>query len=487
MTDKKKASPKVPTLLGEAALQILNKYNMPLKSAPDHNMANRFFEVLTGGKDEAITFQFFTDNKAAILKGRKDPLARHTHKNRPIDFGFVDKKQAKGCGVWVMVNEGDGKGRSAKNVVKVRALFIDLDGSPWQPAVAALKPHMRVESSPGRWHLYWLVDDCPLGQFKPLQQAIAKKFDGDKSCCDLPRVLRVPGFYHLKNQPVMTTLVEVNDLPRYSTQEIIDGLGLDLTALDKVSGKMKLEQRPSSSSAYVYIDHNTGEEIDLKVWATQNPGFDIVSAIDSKYIMGAVVDGKQHILCPFADEHTDPSPDLATFVASAGADHNSFNIHCMHDHCADRDRLDFLQVMLEKGWLPASVLPPVLLELKKPRWVNFPVAEISQTPEWSILSPEERRIAFDLQYFAWQADGTFDDNDWKIAKFLGVDEDKWLEYRKELTKAGWLIKRDSRLTNEIVKDEFDKAQIAYSQRIASGRRGGLLTQEKRRNKLLHDN
>lgn len=456
---------------------------------PDYDMANRFLDVLTGSADEAITFQFYTDNKAikaAIPKGGKDSRAGHTHKQRPVNFAFADKKQAQGCGVWVMVNAADGKGRSTMNVVKVRALFIDLDGSPWEPAATALKPHMRVESSPERWHLYWLVEDCVLGHFKPLQQAIAKKFDGDKSCCDLPRVLRVPGFYHVKTEPVMTKLVEANNFPRYTTQQVIDGLGLEFEASGKVSTDKPKEQHtetppPSPRPAHTYTDKATGEMVDLTAWAAQNPGFNIVKAISPQYALGSIVDGKQHIACPFAHEHTDTSPDLATFIVNADTDHTSFNIHCMHNHCADRDRLEFLQVMFEKGWLPERALIPTPLELKKPLWVTLQVKEISASTEWSLLSPDERRVAWDLQFYAWQTDdGTIEDNDWKITRFLGLSAEQWWEYRKTLTNAGWLIELNGRLTNSIVKREFDNAQIAYSRSCAGGRKGGLKTQELKR-------
>ena len=38
-----------------------------------------------------------------------------------------------GHGIFVMVNEGDLKGRSAINVIRVRALFVDLDGASVEP------------------------------------------------------------------------------------------------------------------------------------------------------------------------------------------------------------------------------------------------------------------------------------------------------------------------------------------------------------------
>jgi hypothetical protein len=93
------------------------------------------------------------------------------------------------------------------NVVRVRAHFVDLDGAPIHPVLeAAVRPDWVVESSPRRWHAYWMVDDCPLWQFQAMQSSLAAKFDGDKTVKDLPRVMRVPGFVHRKGQPFMSTL-----------------------------------------------------------------------------------------------------------------------------------------------------------------------------------------------------------------------------------------------------------------------------------------
>lgn len=423
--------------------------------------------------DEPITFQFF-DDKDKKNRGK----ASFRHMERGLSYPFSHKKQKEGCGVYAMVNAGDGKGRSKKNVVKVRTLFIDLDGSPWEPAATALKPHMRVESSPGRWHLYWLVNDCDLDQFKPIQQAIAKKFDGDKSCCDLPRVLRVPGFFHLKKQPVMTKLVETDNFPRYTTQQVIDGLGLELVAADKMTfneSKKKLNEDPQTHliPVYAYIDPGTGEMIDLTAWAARNPGFDIVKAISPKYTLEPVVDDKQHIACPFADEHTDTSPDLATFIANANTDHTSFNIHCMHSHCVDRDRLEFLQAMFNKGWLPSSRLIQAPVNKKRPPRVYIPIDEIHASIEWTILSHEEHRIALHVAELMWSdEDGTLPNDDWLLARSLGITEEQWVQYRETLTRSGWLINGSGRLVNSIVKREFDNAQTALMNAILNGRKGG---------------
>jgi hypothetical protein len=45
----------------------------------------------------------------------------------------------EGAGVFVTVNETDLKGRTAKNITSVRAVFVDLDGAPLEPVRIPMK------------------------------------------------------------------------------------------------------------------------------------------------------------------------------------------------------------------------------------------------------------------------------------------------------------------------------------------------------------
>ena len=134
-----------------------------------------------------------------------------------------------GGGAFVVVNEG---GQKDSEINRVRAVFADTDGAPLEPIVEALKPHMVVESSPRNYHAYWLTEsDFPLDQFTPVQLAIARKYGTDKKVCNLSRVMRMPGFSHNKNEPVLSRLVKLNlQLPRYTHDEVVTGLGLQLQA-----------------------------------------------------------------------------------------------------------------------------------------------------------------------------------------------------------------------------------------------------------------
>jgi hypothetical protein len=117
----------------------------------------------------------------------------------------------QGAGVFVTVNQTALSGkRTADNILAVRAQFADLDGAPLGPVLASADPpDMVIETSPSKWHCYWLTD-CPLDRFAGIQKAIATKFNSDGKVCDLNRVMRLPGFYHQKGAPFMVRIVDVS-------------------------------------------------------------------------------------------------------------------------------------------------------------------------------------------------------------------------------------------------------------------------------------
>ena len=174
---------------------------------PDLAQAQAFLDYL--GPGEEFTFQTFDDQKR-----KPDRLARVLHGTLTQHAAGLARLQQLGAGVYVMVNAGDGivhpgqkTCRCTENVMRVRALWVDLDGSPLEPVLSAHHPDIIIESSPGRWHGYWLTDDCPLTDFTRYQSLIAAKFQGDKKVKDLPRVMRLPGFWHQKKEPFLTRII----------------------------------------------------------------------------------------------------------------------------------------------------------------------------------------------------------------------------------------------------------------------------------------
>lgn len=179
---------------------------------------------------EGFTFQTFDDT--AEKRGK---LARVIHCHFDGAVNELDALQEQRAGVFVTINGTDGKGRQARNVQRVRAVFVDLDGAPLAPILeAGLEPHIFVASSRARFHAYWLVDDCPLDQFKRVQLALARRFGGDPSVHDLPRVMRLPGFRHFKKDAQTCAFLDGigTTAPPYALAEIVATLRLDLNPPD---------------------------------------------------------------------------------------------------------------------------------------------------------------------------------------------------------------------------------------------------------------
>ena len=156
-------------------------------------------------------------------------------------FDSLEDLNQAGYDIFVTVNETDGKDIKGANVTRVRALFADFDGSPLSNLDRIpLKPSFTVNTSPGKYHVYWLIGDCPLEQFKPMQQKLAQILDSDPAVCDLPRIMRVPGFYHLKGDPFMVTIDCPEQVNRHSFADIKNAIS-SLAPVNEVTTRYSLK------------------------------------------------------------------------------------------------------------------------------------------------------------------------------------------------------------------------------------------------------
>lgn len=189
---------------------------LPSRNGIDLAEAARFIEALTGSADTPCTWQVIAESgpsrsyKAAVLHG---PLAK-------VAEQLVNHNR-NGCGVFVCVNETDLRGRKVENVVGVRALFVDIDKGeppPWH-----LPPTIVVQSVRGP-HAYWRVLDGNPDSFGANQKALAAYYGSDVSVHDLPRVMRVPGFFHNRLAPRSVALLHANSAQVYSLVEVVGPL-----------------------------------------------------------------------------------------------------------------------------------------------------------------------------------------------------------------------------------------------------------------------
>ncbi len=120
-----------------------------------------------------------------------------------------------GSAVGVVVNGHDGSGhRRRENITEIRWVILDLDGAPVEPAMEwrMFRPHMVVNTSPDKYHLYYRVTGFPLEGwlYKAICQSLAKRFDGDPQFCQMNQAPRIPGFWHQKHEPFQVKIWHQN-------------------------------------------------------------------------------------------------------------------------------------------------------------------------------------------------------------------------------------------------------------------------------------
>jgi len=158
---------------------------------------------------------------------------------------------ADGYGVFANINAftADVKAHELKDVWYIRTQVIDLDNmltaqqnyeraSNSQPL-----PSFAVQSSPGKFHVYWSVIPYQGNERSTtLQRKLRQVFDGDRNVIDPTRVLRVPGFLHMKN-PLAPHLVTSWALGGYGAPmpvETLEAATAHVNIIDSSGGRHEL-------------------------------------------------------------------------------------------------------------------------------------------------------------------------------------------------------------------------------------------------------
>jgi Virulence-associated protein E len=177
--------------------------------------ASDFLEALGG--QGPFTFQTFDDDESQ----KREALKTVIHGTLAGCAKTLERMNNAGAGVFVTVNETDGHGRKGTNVTGLRALFVDKDDGDFEtPPPGA---NIRVRTAHGE-HIYWLlVPDEPKAEFTPAQKRLIETLGTDTKIHDLPRVMRLPGFWHQKDpaNPFMVEAWYDEDQPRRTIPEVL--------------------------------------------------------------------------------------------------------------------------------------------------------------------------------------------------------------------------------------------------------------------------
>ena len=138
--------------------------------------------------------------------------------------GTLQRLNRDGWDAFLGVNPRSYRAGGEDAVRTVRAFHVDLDAPSRVPGSAGKNsteetvppPTVVVDSGHGR-HLYWVlgepvaVTDGNRALLKAVNRGLALAVGGDPVCCDLARLLRLPGYINHKPPATEVRLLDVND------------------------------------------------------------------------------------------------------------------------------------------------------------------------------------------------------------------------------------------------------------------------------------
>jgi hypothetical protein len=155
-----------------------------------------------------------------------DAETRSKRGSFPVDLREARLLNADGYGIFWVVNDFEGKRKQA-NTTRIRFWFCEIDARKrLQEQVVprlALLPSMVVESKAGH-HLYWRVHG-EANQYnwrRVVRYGLVPSLGGDPKATDMLRLLRAPGYLHMKdpNDPFMVNEVSWNPY-QYTEQQML--------------------------------------------------------------------------------------------------------------------------------------------------------------------------------------------------------------------------------------------------------------------------
>lgn len=160
-----------------------------------------------------------------------DPSLWHSESHQGnLDITYCEmERRNKHCGVFVTVNETDGSGsRKSEDIKRIRAVWQEDDNG--YEGSFPLVPSLVVCTSPFRYHRYWLVeghwpaDREGRADFAAVMKGMVENYGSDCNAKDISRVLRVPGFDHLKKEQHTVKLLHSGN-ERYTREELRKAFG----------------------------------------------------------------------------------------------------------------------------------------------------------------------------------------------------------------------------------------------------------------------
>ncbi|MGV1059888.1 hypothetical protein ACQR24_03435 [Clostridium perfringens] len=165
-----------------------------------------------------INIRVFSDKKGTGFKGKN---LSFNMKDFPSKSKILMAHNEANRGIFFVVNSG---GNSDRKINKINAQFFECDTLSLEEQMEniskfSLEPSIIVQTKKSL-HVYFLIKNGKVEKFRDIQKKLAKHFKGDGSCINESRVMRVPGFYHCKEEPVRVKCIKFNPNLFYTQEDL---------------------------------------------------------------------------------------------------------------------------------------------------------------------------------------------------------------------------------------------------------------------------
>lgn len=185
--------------------------------------ARRFLECFCKGEGSEnscgrINIRIFSDKKGIGFKGKN---LSFNMKDFQSKSKILMAHNEANRGIFFVVNSG---GNSDRKINKINAQFFECDTLSLEEQLEniskfPLEPSIIVQTKKSL-HVYFLIKNGKVEKFRDIQKKLAKHFNGDGSCINESRVMRVPGFYHCKEEPVRVKCIKFNPNLFYTQDDL---------------------------------------------------------------------------------------------------------------------------------------------------------------------------------------------------------------------------------------------------------------------------
>ena len=172
--------------------------------------------------DDTVCFRIFDDRKNGLFSGAK--LEVEAGKFSSIEEMLINHNE-KNRGIFYVVNYG---GHDDSSISRINAQFVEMDDLSFEEQQKAvdefpLPPSMVIKTRKSL-HVYWFVKNAKVDLFRTVQKQLVAHFHGDPMCVNESRVMRLPGFYHCKKEPIKVECILFHPERRYTQEQLIEVL-----------------------------------------------------------------------------------------------------------------------------------------------------------------------------------------------------------------------------------------------------------------------